>query len=174
MDAQVDQRLSRSDSETGAERAVQIRRQQQAERTRLQRDIVNAQSNISKLQAERAPIAAEVRKVEAEVGPIKYIAAFIYGDNPDQNLLEKAVTWVIILIVAVFDPLAVIMLLAAQMTFGWLRGEKQSTENGAPIYVADVGEPPTAEEKKSIEDENWPFPTYEEITPKTEEPTPHR
>lgn len=172
MDAQVDQRLSRSDSETGAERAVQIRRQQQAERTRLQRDIVNAQSNISKLQAERAPIAAEVRKVEAEVGPIKYIAAFIYGDNPDQNLLEKAVTWVIILIVAVFDPLAVIMLLAAQMTFGWLRDEKQSTENGAPIYVADVGEPPTAEEKAEIE-ENWPFPTYEEITPKAEEPTPH-
>jgi hypothetical protein len=79
------------------------------------------------LSEERAPIAAEVRKVEAEVGPIKYIAKFIYGEAAaDENMLEKAVTWIIILIVVVFDPLAVIMLLAAQMTFGW--GRKQDEE----------------------------------------------
>jgi hypothetical protein len=60
--------------------------------------------------------------VEAEVGPIKYIAALIYGDNPDANLLEKAVRWVIILIVVVFDPLALTLLLAATKTFEWERG----------------------------------------------------
>jgi len=42
-------------------------------------------------------------------------------------MLEKAVTWIIILIVVVFDPLAVIMLLAAQMTFGWGREQKERT-----------------------------------------------
>lgn len=116
MDAQVNERLSRSSNEQGAERAVQIRRQQQTERARLQKEIAAAQTTISKLQTERAPIAAEVRKVEAEVGPIKYIAALIYGDDPDTNLLERAVRWLIILLITVFDPLAVLMLIAANLT----------------------------------------------------------
>lgn len=146
LDEAVDQVMARSSDERGADKASQIRRAQQRERANLQRDINNAQNNIAKLQAERAPIAAEVRKVEAEVGPIKYIAKLIYGDDPDQNILEKAVTWVIILIVAVFDPLAVIMLLAAQMTFGWLREQQKIDDEHPPYYVADVGEKPTPEE----------------------------
>ena len=129
MDAQVNERLSRSTDDRGAERAVQIRRQQQAERTRLQNDISRSQGAIAKLNEERAPIAAEVRKVEAEVGPIKYIANFIYGDNPDANILEKAVTWVIIIIVAVFDPLAVILLLASQYSFQWFRKAREEEES---------------------------------------------
>ncbi len=158
MDEAVDQTMSRTDSERGAERAVQIRRQQQAERARLQKDIATAQGNISRLNEERAPIAAEVRKVEAEVGPIKYIAALIYGDNPDQNLLEAAVRWVIIMIVVVFDPLAVILLLASQYSFQWFRQNREDNENTPDPYVADVGEKPTDEEKDDL------FPTYEEIT----------
>jgi hypothetical protein len=135
MDAQVNERLSRSTDDRGAERAVQIRRQQQAERTRLQNDISRSQGAIAKLNEERAPIAAEVRKVEAEVGPIKYIASFIYGSNPDANLLEKAVTWVIIIIVVVFDPLAVILLLASQYSFQWFRKdrEEQEAEGDSPV-----------------------------------------
>ena len=151
MDEAVDQTMSRTDSERGAERAVQIRRQQQAERARLQKDIATAQSNISRLNEERAPIAAEVRKVEAEVGPIKYIAALIYGDNPDQNLLEAAVRWVIIMIVIVFDPLAVILLLASQYSFQWFRDRRLETEFTPDPYIADVGDKPTAEE---LEDED--------------------
>jgi len=135
MDAQVNERLSRSTDDRGAERAVQIRRQQQAERTRLQTDISRSQSAITKLNEERAPIAAEVRKVEAEVGPIKYIANFIYGNNPDANILEKAVTWVIIIIVVVFDPLAVILLLASQYSFQWFRTAREVEEQAAEEYV---------------------------------------
>jgi hypothetical protein len=125
MDAQVDQVLGRSTDEKGAERAVQIRRNQQAERNRLQRDIARAQEEISKLNSERAPIASELRKVEAEVGPVKYIAALIYGDNPDTNLLEKAVRWVIIILVIVFDPLAIFMLLAATESYRWEKARRQ-------------------------------------------------
>lgn len=139
MDAQVNERLSRSTDDRGAERAVQIRRQQQAERTRLQNDISRSQSNIAKLNEERSPIAAEVRKVEAEVGPIKYIAKLIYGDNPDANILEKAVTWVIMIIVFVFDPLAVLMLLGAQMTYKWARDqENESMEGDSPEKESDI------------------------------------
>jgi hypothetical protein len=119
MDAQVDQVLGRTTDDKGAERAVQIRRQQAAERTRLQRDIETSQNKLTKLREERAPIAAEFRKIEAEVGPIKYVAALIYGDQTDQNMLEKAVRWVIILIVIVFDPLALCLILASNKQFEW-------------------------------------------------------
>ena len=128
MDEAVDQVMGRSTTETGADKAVQIRRSQQKERTRLFADIEAEQKKITALNEERAPIAAEVRKVEAEVGPIKYIAALIYGDNPDGNLLERAVRWVIIMLVIVFDPLAVMMLLAATESRKWLREDKSAYE----------------------------------------------
>jgi hypothetical protein len=148
MNAQVDQRLARGESEAGAERAVQIRRQQAPERAKLQREIADAQKAIATLNEERAPIAAKNRKVEAEVGPIKYIAALIYGDNPDSNLLERAVRWVTIMIVIVFDPLAIILILAANNSLRWER-ENRTREHQpelAPMHVADVSEPPSAEE----------------------------
>lgn len=63
----------------------------------------------------------EYRKLEAEVGPIKYLAEFIYQDKADADLLESAVRWVIIMIIFVFDPLAVILLLAGQMALEWNR-----------------------------------------------------
>jgi hypothetical protein len=126
MDEAVDQVMGRSQDEKGADKAVAIRRGQQKERARLQSEIATEQKIISQISEERAPIAAEVRKVEAEVGPIKYIAKFLYGEHgADENMLEKAVTWIIVLIVVVFDPLAVIMLLAAQMTFGWKREDQE-------------------------------------------------
>jgi hypothetical protein len=140
MDEAVDQVMGRSSDEKGAEKAVQIRRSQQKERARLQSEIQTEQKTIASLNEERAPIAAEVRKVEAEVGPIKYIAALIYGDNPDQNILEKAVTWVIMIIVFVFDPLAVLMLLAAQMTWAWRKEENddvQLVHDTVPAYVEE-------------------------------------
>ena len=115
LDAQVDQTIGRSDGSQGVERSLQIRRGQQKERSALLADIGSAQSRISRLNEERAPIASELRKVEAEVGPIKYIAALLYGDNPDQGILEKAVRIVIIMIVIVFDPLAVLLLMAANI-----------------------------------------------------------
>ena len=146
MDEAVDQVMGRSNDEIGADKAVALRRGQQKERGRLLAEIETYQKTVSILTEERAPIAAEVRKVEAEVGPIKYIAAFVYGDNPDANILEKSVTWVIIIIVSVFDPLAVIMLLAAQMTFGWLRDEKKTI---APAYEPDDG-PLTKEQIEEI------------------------
>jgi len=130
MDNQVDQRLSRGDSENSAERAVQIRRQQSGERGKLQKEIGDSQKEIAKLNEERAPIAAENRKIEAEVGPIKYIAALIYGDNADQNMLESAVRWVIILLVIVFDPLAIALVLAANASKEW---DEEDEEVDSPL-----------------------------------------
>jgi hypothetical protein len=115
LDAQVDQTIARTDDAKGTERAITVRRAQQKDRNRILNEIGAAQAKIAKYNEERAPIASEVRKVEAEVGPIKYIAALIYGDEStnDVNMLEKAVRIVTILIVIVFDPLAVLLLIAA-------------------------------------------------------------
>lgn len=123
MDEGVDQVLGRSTDEKGAEKAVAMRKSQQKERTRLQNEILQSQKSIAELNDARAPIAAEVRKVEAEVGPIKYIAALLYGDNPDANILERAVRWVIILLVIVFDPLAIALVLAANASKDWDKEE---------------------------------------------------
>jgi hypothetical protein len=123
MDDAVDQTMARSNDEKGADKAAQLRRSQQRERGVLQNDIATAQKKIATLNEERAPIATELRKVEAEVGPIKYIAALIYDDDTDANMLEKAVRWVIILLVIVFDPLAIMMLLAATESMKWERAQ---------------------------------------------------
>jgi hypothetical protein len=134
MDEAVDQVMGRSTDEKGADKAVSIRRAQAKERNRLLAEISAEQKKITALNEERAPIAAEVRKVEAEVGPIKYIAAFIYGDNPDTNVLERAVRWVIIILVVVFDPLAIMMVLAATESLKWERERRLR-----PAYEADNG-----------------------------------
>ena len=104
-----------------AELALQVRRSQARDRDALTKTIEASQARIVAIQEERAPVAKEIRGLEAEVGPIKYIAALIYGDNPDTNLLERAVRWMIILLVAVFDPLAIMMLLAATESLKWHR-----------------------------------------------------
>jgi len=155
MDDAVDQVMGRSSDEKGADKAVGLRRSQQKERARLQSEIASEQKTITAINEERAPIAAEVRKVEAEVGPIKYIAAFIYGSNPDANILEKAVTWVIIIIVSVFDPLAVILLLASQYSFQWFRKSDEDDEyllhKTVPAYEPDDG-PLTEDQVEQIKE----------------------
>ena len=116
LDRQVEETLNRTATDTtnaAVNRSVTIRRQQTRERESLSKEIESAQAEIAKLTQERIPIAQEVRKIDAEVGPVKYIAALIYGDNPDQNLLESAVRIVTLMIVFVFDPLAVLLLVAA-------------------------------------------------------------
>jgi hypothetical protein len=87
--------------------------------------IRTANTELDKLTEEKYTLEAEYRKLEAEVGPIKYIAEFVYGEQADQNLLEEAVRWVILLIIFVFDPLAVLLLIASQYTFEALRNKKK-------------------------------------------------
>ena len=80
--------------------------------------IKNANTEIDTLTEEKYALQAEFRKLEAEVGPVKYIAEFIYG-SADKNLLEEAVRWVIVILVLVFDPLAVVLVLAGITLIKW-------------------------------------------------------
>jgi hypothetical protein len=161
LDAQVDQTLSRTTEASGADRSIAIRRAQQKDRARILTEIGAAQTKIAKYNEERAPIASEVRKVEAEVGPIKYIAALLYGDNPEVDVLEKAVRWVIILIVMVFDPLAVLLLVAAN----WQQKRNKEETEPKEVFIDEGELPPIPDEiikpiQVNINDE---IPVWEEM-----------
>ena len=173
MDDAVDQIMGRSTSEQGADKSNAVRRSQQKDRAALAKDIEANQKLIASLNEERAPIAAEVRKVEAEVGPIKYIAALIYGDNPDANLLEKSVVWVILTIVFVFDPLAVLLLLASQMSFQWLKDDKKDPPLEETVSTEPTPEPPPKPEPYRPNFRKTKFEykgTWPNKKPKMEEP----
>lgn len=169
MDAQVDEKLARTTDDKGAERAVQIRRNQASERKKLQNEITISQKSIIALQEQKAPVASQARKVEAEVGPIKYIAALIYGDTLDQNMLEKAVRWVIIMIVLVFDPLAVLMLVAVNWSLKKRQPEpKPIVPNETTIKAilearsGKLSRAPKSKKRKWLEKEPDPIPLPEE------------
>ena len=87
--------------------------------------IKTAEAEIDVLTEKKYALEAEYRKLEAEVGPIKYIAEFVYGEKADKNLLEEAVRWVILIIIFVFDPLAVLLLIASQYTFDFAKKRKE-------------------------------------------------
>ena len=101
----------------GESGAIAVRESQNEERATLSNIIDQAYSKIDTLSVEKLELDKEQLELEAEVGPIKYIAAFIYGDELDKTLLERAVRWIIITIIFVFDPLAVLLIVEANMTF---------------------------------------------------------
>lgn len=86
--------------------------------------IEEANNLIDQYTEQKYQLEAEYRKLEAEVGPVKYLAEFVYGEDADKDLLEESVRWVIVIIIFVFDPLAVLLLIASQYTFKLTKTEK--------------------------------------------------
>ena len=82
---------------------------------RLDRQIQDTQKELADINKKKLPLLKESNKLTAEVGPIKYVGDMIYGTE-DENGLDKAVRLVIMLIMVVFDPLAVLLLIAANMS----------------------------------------------------------
>jgi hypothetical protein len=164
LDKTVDETIARSSSEEGVIRAANLRRTQQAERRRLQGDIENAQNNISRYTEERQPLAVQLRSLEAKVGPIKYIAALIYGDNLDSTLLESAVRIVIILIVAVFDPLALILIIAAQQSLRWVKVDQKTETVITNQPIVSTAADSTVIEKSDDKDDTQIVEKIEEIS----------
>ena len=114
--------------------------------------IKEANNQIDILIEEKYAIQSEYRKLEAEVGPIKYIAEFVYGEDATQNMLEEAVRWVIIIIIFVFDPLAVLLLIASQYTFEWNRRSGPGGDNDGSPKLDPTPKPPFTDKEY---DEAW-------------------
>ena len=109
-------------------RGLKEREKQKPERDALTLAINNASNEIAKLTTEKATLELEQDKIEAEVGPIKYIAELIYGDEAKDHF-DKAVRWVIIVLIFVFDPLAVLLLIAANISLRSRKVAKEEKEN---------------------------------------------
>lgn len=114
LDTQVET-LIKFDRIRGPNGSIAVRKSQRGERAELNGIIDNAASQISTLQTKRATLQKEQIKLEADVGPIRYVAELIYGSDVGTNQLETAVRWTIIFVIIVFDPLAVLLLIAANM-----------------------------------------------------------
>lgn len=111
---QLDRSINLQLDANRASQADAARRRQAAERDQIRQRLDTEQSKITELTAHRSRIQRHVSVLEGEVGPIRYVAEFFVGSgNVD---LEKSVRWMIVVLVLVFDPLAVLMLLAANMT----------------------------------------------------------
>jgi peptidoglycan hydrolase-like protein with peptidoglycan-binding domain len=94
--------------------------------------ISDANKTLDDLTNKKFTLETEGRKLEAEVGPVKYLAEMVYGSNTDTGTLEKAVRFVIIMIIFVFDPLAVLLLIASQYTFSTLPPKISKTPIAEP------------------------------------------
>ena len=96
-------------------RGLKERKKQEEERTLLNNAINEASDKIAELTNQKAELSLAQDKIEAEVGPIKYVAELIYGENAQDNF-DKAVRFVILILIFVFDPLAVLLLIAANIS----------------------------------------------------------
>jgi len=119
----------------------------------LERLIESVQPNLDSLREEKFVFEKQYRQFEAEVGPVKYIAELIYGEA-DRNLLEDAVRWVIIIIVAVFDPLAVCLVLAGTMTIGWWREDRNLNKPKIKEKIIRVEDPRLKELEMQLKKHN--------------------
>ena len=92
------------------------REEQEEERNLLNTTVNNAQLRIDDLLDERTEFNLQIKNFEAEVGPLKYISALFYGEDA-LDYIDRSVRYVILILVFVFDPLAVLLIIAANMSF---------------------------------------------------------
>ena len=127
-------------------KGLRKRDEQKPERDKLSQTVDDSQDKIDIYLDERAEIQLQIKSFEVEVGPLKYISALIFGESDSVNYLDKAVRYVIILLIFVFDPLAVLMLIAANIS---LKEEQQKRKR-----KERKNQPKNAMTTKVSEDEN--------------------
>jgi hypothetical protein len=128
--------LDRLVDESSIESAIDVRNKQKRERTALGNQIDSSITTIKDLSEKATPLRIESQKLAAEIGPIKYIADLVYGES-DQKTIEKAVRAVIILLVVVFDPLAIVLLIAANKEVKNRQQEKEIVYNDVDAVEID-------------------------------------
>jgi len=137
------------------ESRLEERKRQSVEREQLNNIINKAEKNIDGLLDKKSEYELEVKNFEVEVGPIKYIAALIYGDEA-KNYLDNTVRYVILLLIFVFDPLAVLLLISANMSY---RKELELYQPKKKEFIESKEELPVEVEVEEkgipVNDSNW-------------------
>ena len=109
-------------------RGLKERKKQKEERDFLNTEIKNAMDEIAKLTNAKSNIEIEQLKIEADVGPLKYVAELIYGDNAKDHF-DSAVRIIILILIFVFDPLAVLLLIAANISLRQWKEKRNAKKN---------------------------------------------
>ena len=151
--AESNKLINRLRSQLGQSDPAEVEKSLEEQRT----VITAATAEVDRLTSQKYELEAETRKLEAEVGPIKFIADFIYGDRADKNTLEEAVRWMILIIVAVFDPLAIVLLLASQHSFQWFRQIKEHQQEEVQVHSVESNIP-QVQEQLPVEDKKIDLP----------------
>jgi hypothetical protein len=140
--------------------ASKVRAAQRDERNELKREIDDSSTRIDELNLQLVPLKVANAQVEAKVGPLKYIAELIYGKEEAKNYFDSAVRFVIILIVLVFDPLAVLLLIAANISYNQSKLkvddddnviEEQPKKAKKKNYIIEKIETVKAKKKKKVD-----------------------
>ena len=126
-----------------------IRNRQKRERASLNQEIESATADIQTVETDLIPLKTENLKLEAEVGPIKYVAELFYGSG-DNATVDKAVRMMIIVLIFVFDPLAILLIIAANMTFLSLTKKEESSIVDYVVVDEKEPTPPTEALKKVV------------------------
>ena len=150
-------------------KGLKKREDQEQERNALTDNINNAQGRIDKLLDEKSEYKLQINSFEVEVGPLKYISALIYGDKA-LDFIDSAVRGVILILVFVFDPLAVLLIIAANMSFAeynekrkraFARKRKQLEKQNEGKVKTTVTEEPNGMKKITKQQGNVSMEYYE-------------
>jgi len=133
--AQLDKSIEVYLNNEYATRGLKERKKQEEERNTLQSTINTATDKIVELQTQKANLQLQQDKIEAEVGPIKYVAELIYGKESAKSHFDEAVRIVILILIFVFDPLAVLLLIAANISLRQWRMNKSLTKKNNENYL---------------------------------------
>ena len=117
-------------------RGLKERKKQEVERNDLNTAITEASDKIANLTNKKAELELSQDKIEAEVGPIKYVAELIYGENAEDNF-DKSVRFVILILIFVFDPLAVLLLIAANISLRQWRQKRAIVRSESKVNLEE-------------------------------------
>ena len=124
--------------------------------------IASANTIIEELLDKKYILEGETRQIEAEIGPIKYVAEMFYSEEVDKGIIDDAVRFIILCIIFVFDPLAILLVIASSNSISYYRKKKQGTNltylSEKDFDANDIGPPQSQVKKKfSFNDtvENW-------------------
>lgn len=163
----VVQTLIDNDRISGNRGAVAVKKTQEEDRASLNTQLDTASNTIATLQQEKLVLDKQSLELEAEVGPVKYIAALIYGEEQSKSMLEEAVRWVILMIVFVFDPLAVLMVMAASREIASKRKVTETVTKREPEPEVDMRkvEPSVSHYETPQQPQSYTIEVSDEITP---------
>lgn len=108
----------------------------------IDRQIQATQRELAEINKKRLPLLKEENKLVADVGPIKYVADIFFGSG--EGALDKAVRLVIFMIMLVFDPLAVLLLIAGNISY---REKYGTTKIQLPVSIPK----PTKRQKQILQ-----------------------